>query len=196
MDAYRRDSEIGERQRRICERYSISATRAHNCRDAALKHLWIGLHEISSEAYQFLCDLGYRWGILEYCSQGQELRLLREYETNKIQEMVINTGIPVLQKENTIGEGITHVCFELCHGIWPNGFNIKLISQKRDHQIERILEDALARCRCIFQIFRFRQQGAGNPYRVEYVFPFENREINAGKCWQTKRNTNWMVNEL
>ena len=182
LDSYRHEAKKGERQRDICNHFSVSKNRAHQFRDIALKHIWVGLHEISLDAYQNLCDLSYRWGMLACCSQGRELSFLRECEAGIIQDAVMGTGIPVIRQGDTRDEVLPHICFDLRRnrtesGIWPNGLSVQYISKKRNQQHERILEDALVRSGCIFQIFRFRQQGVGTPYRVEYVFPFEKKFI-------------------
>lgn len=96
LDAYRRSVQKGERVRRLSDYYSVSKACVHIYRDVALKHLWLNLQMLNRDTYPYLCDLGYRWGVLAFRSQGRQMRWLREKETDKIRTAVVDTGIHVL----------------------------------------------------------------------------------------------------
>lgn len=181
LDAYRRNAELGERVSRICEYYSVSKACVHIYRDVALKHLWLSLQMINEDAYRYLCDLGYQWGVLTLGSQGRQLRWLREGETDKIRTAVVATGIHVLSQITMSDVEYPYICFESTQNndqyrLWPDCFHVRLVCSRHDRQIEKSLEDALVNCGFIFQIFRFRKRGQGSPYQVVYEFPYEKKQ--------------------
>lgn len=182
LDPYRRDSELEEKNKKICECYSVSHFAVRKYKDIAYGHLWDNLSAEAADAHQLAFDLIYDWRILECELIGKMMRRIYSHEVNRLESDLMETGIPVQSKDECMGADYPCIYIEpnwiiSGKGSHPYSVQLHLISKMPVGALEKLVEELLARRRCVYQIFRFKTYSGGYRLHAVYELPIERDDI-------------------